>query len=119
MNDVEFIDAIKARLLANGWQTGRIGTCEGPNCILGAAGFVAHPDLVVDEVGINPIAIGDQILMSDPENGVDYADVPGMKRLAIILDMTTTRVFSMNDGSRDVEAVFATVDGIMAAREAK
>lgn len=101
MTDREFVDAIFERLDKVGWITGRIGTKEGPNCILGAAGFVAHPDLAVDVEGINPIAIGDRLLLEK-----EYEEVPGMARLNDIIEPgSVVAVININDDSRSLEEV--------------
>lgn len=101
MTDAEFVEAIKARLCENGWQTGAIGTAEGPNCLLGAAGFVAHNgDLIVDEFGMTPVKLDGQALGDD----CGYERIPGMTRLAKLMGTPTVfQVSCINDkcASRD------------------
>jgi hypothetical protein len=109
MTDKEFIQAIKDRLAKCGWQTGRIGTFDGPNCIVGAAGFVQHGStLEVDEQGVNPLVLDGKIL--DDENS--YDNIPGMVRLAKILNERHPMGVSWNynDGHDTLEEVLGKVD---------
>ncbi len=105
MTDREFLNAIYDRLREKGWTTGRIGTCEGPNCIVGAAGFLAHPDLVVDEDGINPIRVGDVDLITEDDS---YDFVPGMLRLAKILGFDSA--FTVSSRINDVKDHLSEVE---------
>lgn len=97
-----------------GWQTGRIGTHEGPNCILGAAGFVQHGEsLEVDRGGVNPLAIEGTPIVEG-----NYSDVPGMVRLANLLgENDPFQVSNFNDACANAEEVFAKVDARIAALE--
>lgn len=110
MTDTEFVDGIKARLHEKGWCTGRIGLPEGPNCLLGAAGFVAHNgDLIVDSEGIRPIKLDGKAL-SDEEQAV-YSTIPGMVRLAGLMGLAATfDVSSVNDRSESVEEAIAAME---------
>jgi hypothetical protein len=105
MTDREFIEAIIERLQTKGWHRGSIGHFDGPNCLLGAAGYVQHGDrLVVDEAGIEPLFIEGEV----PDEGVgEYNAVPGMVRLAKILGMDSAySVFvPFNDRCRNLEEV--------------
>lgn len=108
MTDKEFVQAIKDRLAKCGWQTGRIGTFDGPNCIIGAAGFVQHGRaLEVDEQGINPLVVDGETLSND-----SYNHIPGMVRLARILNERYPMGVSWNynDGYDSLEEVLEKVD---------
>lgn len=116
MTDEEFIQAIKDRLLASGWQTGRIGTFEGPNCILGAAGFVQHGKaLEVDQAGINPLVLDGKFISGDD----GYCNIPGMIRLARLLgENAPFKVVAYNDTCDDVDQVFEKIDALIENQKA-
>lgn len=80
LSDLEFIQAIRERLFTNGLRKGAMGTSDGPNCLLGAAGYVEHGDdlSTVDGRGAQPVLHG-------AESHNDYCDVPGMMRLTRLL----------------------------------
>lgn len=116
MTDTEFIQAIKDRLMKYGWDTGRIGTFEGPNCIVGAAGFVQHGEsLKVDKTGVSPLAVEGNPLV---EEG-NYDEIPGMVRLAKLLGEED--LFSVSSGYNDrcdtLDQVFEKVDSRIAELE--
>ena len=79
-SDREFLEAIKERLKTKGWQTGSLGTESGPNCILGAAGWVGNEGFRTDERG-NHFYVND-------EEVDEYDAVPGVVRLARVLGMS-------------------------------
>ena len=106
MTDKAFIEAIFERLNTYGWQTGRMGLCDGPNCLLGAAGYAEHGcDLKTDAEGVNPVAIGDKAIDGN------YESVPGMMRLVRLLnERNVVKVYNRyNDTFSSKEEVIAAV----------
>lgn len=98
MSDQEFIEAVKTRLKEKGWCQGKLGTFEGPNCVLGAAGFVEHgADLRMDDEGVIPQGLGDQDFN---ENSWTYGEVPGFIRLTTALGFSEGeigKIINLND----------------------
>jgi hypothetical protein len=117
-NDAEFLEAIKQRLIDKGWRKGKMGSPNGPNCIMGAA-VLADPVEGVELVLSYPSYDSDsgynlgRIIMDGRD--ADWDEVPQIIRLLRLTGFPdAASLYEWNDSSRQtLETLFEGIDAAL------